>query len=88
MRHAVTLSRNNRVCENGVFTGYSFERGSFYGTCDDRADRWYIDHADDSLRDRRGPGHRTRADALECIARSIGEYRELHKEACSDDVSF
>lgn len=44
--------------------GYRVRRGSYYGTCDDRADRWYVDHVDSECINHCGPGFPTRADAL------------------------
>lgn len=41
------------------------ERGAYYGTTDDRADRWYIVDRDAEAVDRRGPGHATRREARE-----------------------
>lgn len=44
------------------------ERGAYYGTTDDRADRWYIDWTPDSpMIDRRGPGYATVQEAIDAI---------------------
>ena len=45
---------------------YYITKGAYYGTTDDRADRWYI--VDDSaVLDRRGEGYRTKQEALEAL---------------------
>ena len=69
MTTSFTLARGNRICLAGRYTGYSLARGGFCGTCNDRIDRWYIDNDSDTTLDRRGPGHRTRAEALDAFAR-------------------
>ncbi len=45
--------------------GYDAERGGFIGTCDDRADRWYVYEIPDQRTtiDRRGPGFATLQEA-------------------------
>ncbi len=50
--------------------GWSVEKGAYYGTSDDRADRWYA-YRWDVYRaiDRRGPGFRTRWEAIEAASR-------------------
>jgi len=48
--------------------GYLINRGAYFGTTDDRADRWYIERIDADCVDRCGPGYRTRREALDCIA--------------------
>lgn len=68
MYKSLTLSRGNRICLNGRYTGYSLSRGGFFGTCNDRADRWYIDDDSDTTLDRRGAGYCTRAEALDGFA--------------------
>lgn len=39
--------------------------GSYYGTPDDRADRWYIVDREAEFLDKRGPGYKTEKEALE-----------------------
>lgn len=51
--------------------GYRIIRGSYTGTTDDRADRWYIDNLNSNIIDKRGPGFRTRQDALEALSERI-----------------
>ena len=47
-------------------------QGSYTRTCDDVAGTWYIDHDPDStVRDRRGRGHRTLADAVQYAEEAI-----------------
>jgi hypothetical protein len=45
-----------------TYRGFVIERGSYYNTTDDRADRWYARRPSDEMIDRRGPGHRTLSD--------------------------
>lgn len=40
------------------------ERGAYQGTTDDRLDRWYWYLAGRETIDRRGPGYRTRREAI------------------------
>ena len=47
--------------------GYSLVRGAYVGTCDDRADRWYVQHESDRVIDRRGAGYLTKKDAYDAI---------------------
>ena len=47
--------------------GYSLVRGAYIGTCDDRADRWYVEHESDTIIDRRGAGYATKKDAYDAI---------------------
>lgn len=47
--------------------GYEVVRGAYHGTTDDRADGWYIQDTWIPLVDRRGPGYRTRQDALDAL---------------------
>ena len=47
--------------------GYKLVRGSYSTTTDDRADRWYWEHEDDRVVDRRGPGFATKKEALESL---------------------
>jgi hypothetical protein len=53
-----------RYISKGHWQHHSFDvrRGSYVGTPDDRADRWYLDHVDATILDRRGAGLRTLAD--------------------------
>lgn len=46
-----------------IYKGFRIARGSFRGTTDDRADRWYADAVDADHYDRRGGGFRLLADA-------------------------
>jgi hypothetical protein len=50
--------------------GYTISRGDYIGTSDDRADRWYISR-DGDIYDRRGPGYRTRTEALQELGRRL-----------------
>ena len=43
--------------------GYTFSRGDYVGTSDNRADRWYWSAPGSTTIDRRGPGCATRDDA-------------------------
>lgn len=56
--------------------GWEVVRGSYYGTCDDRADRWYTQRIDARVVDRRGPGAPTKKAALA----SLEEYLHYLKE--------
>jgi len=53
--------------------GYEIVRGSYQNTPDDRLDRWYIQLIDSRTVDRRGPGFRTRRDALDYLAHVLAE---------------
>jgi hypothetical protein len=46
-----------------VYKGYEITKGGYYGTTDDRADRWYIDNPDSDIIDRRGSGYCTLTEA-------------------------
>jgi hypothetical protein len=52
--------------------GYQITRGSYRGTSDDRADRWYIETITGPV-DRRGSGYRTRAEALQALDEYLRE---------------
>jgi hypothetical protein len=54
-------------------SGYEIVRGSYVSTPDDRIDRWYVQHEDDTIVDRRGPGYATKADALQAIREHLWE---------------
>ena len=43
--------------------GYRVERGGYWGTTDDWADRWYLFRPDREVIDRRGSGYETLAAA-------------------------
>ncbi len=43
---------------------YTVGRGAYYGTTDDRADRWYVWPTAGVMIDRRGSGHATMRDAV------------------------
>jgi len=52
--------------------GYTIMRGGYYGTTDDRADRWYVEHGEGGgPSDHRGPGHVSLAAAREAIDERI-----------------
>lgn len=53
--------------------GYTITRGAYQGTPDDRLDRWYVERIDADAHDRRGPGYRTRREALEAVAEIVAE---------------
>lgn len=84
MKIPYTLSRGNRICKNGRYTGYSLGRGSFSTTCDDRLDRWYIEDDESRVVDRRGAGFRTRSDALYALHESDLERSMSHAD---DEIS-
>ena len=48
--------------------GFSVVRGSYYGTTDDRIDRWYVEHPAETCLDRRGSGFKTLRDAYYATA--------------------
>jgi hypothetical protein len=50
-----------------VYRGYTLSRGAYVGTSDDNARGWYIDPVDSDTWDRRGPGYRTRREAMSAI---------------------
>ena len=49
------------------YRGFTIARGDYVGTSDNRLDRWYIDEDGVDLRDRRGSGWRTLAEARASI---------------------
>jgi len=60
-RERSAMSTHDRPA--GIPARYDIMRGGYYGTTDDRADRWYTYDAADIIIDKRGPGHATRAEA-------------------------
>jgi hypothetical protein len=59
---------NTRITEaQARKAGFTLHRGDYRNTSDDRADRWYFAHRDDTMVDRRGKGFATKADALNAI---------------------
>ena len=54
---------------DGTYSHHRFliSRGSYLDTPDDCLSGWYVDHSDTATIDRRGPGHRTLADARASI---------------------
>ena len=52
--------------------GYKLRRGGFFGTNDNRADRWYILEIDEAA-DLRGPGFKTKKEALQFLKYWIKE---------------
>jgi hypothetical protein len=53
---------------------FTATRGTYQGTTDDRIDRWYIEDAEARHVDRRGPGYRTKREALAEAARLEEEH--------------
>jgi hypothetical protein len=51
--------------------GYDIVKGSYVGTTDNSADKWYIDKIDSNTIDRRG-GFATRKDALAALSERLG----------------
>ena len=51
--------------------GWTVVRGSYSGTHHDRLDRWYLQHVDADVVDRRHGGYETRADAYEELWRHL-----------------
>lgn len=47
-------------------------QGSYRNTTDDRLGRWYIHRIGDTVLDKRGPGFRTKKEALEAARRDMG----------------
>jgi hypothetical protein len=47
--------------------GYEITRGAYYGTTDDRADRWYIESIKSREIRRWGAGYPTRKEALAAL---------------------
>ena len=68
--NTLTLSKDNRICHDGKYTGYFLRRGGYVGTVGDRLDQFYIHHEDDDLWDRR-QGYQTRAEALDALRYSL-----------------
>jgi hypothetical protein len=52
--------------------GYSIIEGSYYGTSDDVAGRWYV-VKDMSVINKLGKGHTTKKDALQSLAEYLRE---------------
>jgi hypothetical protein len=59
--------------EEAKESGYRVIRGSFTGTSDDRADRWYLDNLNSNLIDKRGAGFKTLQGALDTLAQRLGK---------------
>jgi len=59
--------------EEAKKSGYRVIRGSFTGTSDDRADRWYLDDLNSNLIDKRGAGFKTLQDALDTLAQRLDD---------------
>ena len=53
--------------------GMCVERGAYIDTSDDRADRWYLYLPNRDVIDRRGPGHRTLAEAADAATDAAAE---------------
>ena len=75
MTYRLTIVRQKdawpRVYRDGKPTEFYLDEGSFTGTSDDRAGRWYIQSDHDDFSDRRGPGCRTQAEALASLREII-----------------
>lgn len=86
---SITAKNVKRVADK---MGYDIVRGAYYGTTDDRADRWYLQDRSDVV-DRRGPGYERLqlvADALtheitHCECGSKKESGEPLCEQCIDE---
>ena len=63
----------------GIPTRADIVEGSYTGTTDDRAGRWYVTDAEAGIIDKRGPGFATRGEAWTHL---LGPHRP-----CSHDVS-
>jgi len=61
---------------------YTVGRGAYYGTPEDRADRWYVEDGESREVDRRGPGYRTRAEAR----RALDALLSLHESEAEQDA--
>ena len=51
--------------------GYDINRGSYLGTSEDSLSGWYVDQADITTLDRRGPGFASLGDAVAHIDRAF-----------------
>jgi hypothetical protein len=67
-----------RVYRDGKPTKYYLNEGSFSRTSDDRIGRWYIQNDDNAFSDKRGPGCRTQAEALENLREMIADAEYLN----------
>lgn len=74
--------------------GYEITRGALTGETDDRAGRWYVERLDADEVDRRGPGYRTKAEALaaawqeaeqEAYRRNLIEGAKMVREGADDE---
>ena len=61
-----TMKRSKYTIADARKDGYEIERGAYYGTSDDRADRWYIVPTT-GLAEKSGSGFRTRSEALDYL---------------------
>lgn len=61
-------SANRRLAEAA---GYTVTEGAYHNTSDDRMNRWYVQHRDDEMIDRRGPGHFTPTQAWAAAAELV-----------------
>ena len=59
--------------------GYVAVRGDYTGTTDDRRDRWYIDTIGQPV-DHRGPGHRTRREAVQMLVDRLNDIERSQAE--------
>ncbi len=62
---------------------YTVTRGNYSGTTDDRIDSWYIDDAESTTIDHRGPGFATRKAAEEEARRPEVDYGALDPDEYS-----
>jgi len=60
--------------------GWEIVRGAYWGTCDDRADRWYYQRIDAREVWRLGSGYRTRKEALQALTEWIEHEEKVKRE--------
>lgn len=72
---AAMSNDNMRTAERAAKRlGYILGQGSYTGCSNDVIGRWYVDRAEESLADRRGPGYVTKRDALRAVAADLEQY--------------
>lgn len=68
------MNKTRMTLKRARALGYDVSRGAYYGTTDDRGDRWYLDRIDNAGPiDHRGAGYPSRSAALDALAERLEE---------------
>lgn len=84
----LTDAQMDVLAERHSPVGYRVTRGSAYRTCDDRADRWYVERTDATAVDRRGPGHASLSEALGAADQSAVDDLPADLRAARDRLGY